>query len=145
MKDQETMQKFIELRSQGWTYARLMAELNLSKPTLVNWSRKFQFQIQNLRAIELEALANKWLTSVTDRVNGLGLQLQKVEDELAGPGSQRPLHDPALRPGSPIAPPAPGSHRLGPLHHPRRRNPRRRIPRAGPRLAGLNCGKDKVK
>ena len=83
MKDQETMQKFIELRSQGWTYARLMAELNLSKPTLINWSRKFQFQIQNLRAIELEALANKWLTSVTDRVNGLGLQLQKVEAELA--------------------------------------------------------------
>ena len=83
MKDQETMQKFIELRSKGWTYARLMAELNVSKPTLINWSRKFQFQIQNLRAIELEALANKWLTSVTDRVNGLGLQLQKVEAELA--------------------------------------------------------------
>src|SRR5580765_8773038 len=84
MKDQETMQKFIELRSQGWTYARLMAELSLSKPTLVNWSRKFQFQIQNLGAIELEALANKWLTPVTDRVNGLGVQLQKVEGELAG-------------------------------------------------------------
>ena len=84
MKDQETMQKFIELRSQGWTYTRLMAELNVSKPTLINWSRKFQFQIQNLRAIELEALANKWLCSVTDRVNGLGQQLQKVEAELAG-------------------------------------------------------------
>ncbi len=41
MKDQETIQKFIELRSQGWTYARLMAELNVSKPTLINWSRKF--------------------------------------------------------------------------------------------------------
>ena len=84
MKDQETIQKFIELRSQGWTYARLMAELNVSKPTLINWSRKFQFQIQNLRAIELEALATKWLSSVTDLVNGLGQQLQKVEAELAG-------------------------------------------------------------
>ena len=84
MKDQETMQKFIELRSQGWTYARLMAELNVSKPTLIDWSRKFQFQIQNLRAIELEALANKWLSSVTERVNGLGQQLQKVEAELGG-------------------------------------------------------------
>ena len=84
MKDQETIQKFIELRSQGWTYARLMAELNVSKPTLINWSRKFQFQIQNLRAIELEALASKWLSSVTDHVNGLGQQLQKVEAELAG-------------------------------------------------------------
>ncbi len=82
MKDQETIQKFIELRSQGWTYARLMAELNVSKPTLINWSRKFQFQIQNLRAIELEALANQWLSSVTERVNGLGQQLQKIEAEL---------------------------------------------------------------
>jgi hypothetical protein len=84
MKDQETIQKFIELRSQGWTYARLMAELNVSKPTLINWSRRFQFQIQNLRAIELEALATKWLSSVSDHVNGLGQQLQKVEAELAG-------------------------------------------------------------
>ena len=84
MKDQETIQKFIELRSQGWTYARLMAELNVSKPTLINWSRKFQFQIQNLRAIELEAHASNWLPSVTDHVNGLGQQLQKVEAELAG-------------------------------------------------------------
>ena len=84
MKDQETIQKFIALRSQGWTYARLMVELNVSKPTLINWSRKFQFQIQNLRAIELEALASKWLSSVTDHVNGLGQQLQKVEAELAG-------------------------------------------------------------
>jgi hypothetical protein len=84
MKDQETIQKFVELRSQGWTYTQLMAELSVSKPTLINWSRKFQFQIQNLRAIELEALATKWLSPVTDRVNGLGQQLQKVETELAG-------------------------------------------------------------
>jgi hypothetical protein len=84
MKDQETVQKFVELRTQGWTYVRLMAELNVSKPTLINWSRKFQFQIQNLRAIELEALANQWLSSASDRVSRLGQQLQKVEAELAG-------------------------------------------------------------
>jgi len=84
MKDQETVQKFISLRAQGWTYVRLMAELNVSKPTLIDWSRKFQFQIQNLRAIELEALATQWLSSVDDRVSRFGQQLQKVEAELAG-------------------------------------------------------------
>ncbi len=83
MKDQETVQKFIGLRAQGWTYARLMAELNVSKPTLIDWSRKHQFHIQNLRAIELEALADKWLSPLTDRVDALGGQLQKVEAELA--------------------------------------------------------------
>jgi hypothetical protein len=60
-----------------------MAELKVSKPTLIGWSRKHQCQIQNLRAIELEALAGQWLASVTDRVKVLGEQLRKVEAEIA--------------------------------------------------------------
>ena len=83
MHDAKTVQRFIELRAQGWTYARLMAELEVSKPTLIAWSHKHQFQIQNLKAIELEALGEKWLASATDRVNALGEQLRRVEAELA--------------------------------------------------------------
>ena len=83
MHDSETVQRFIERRVQGWTYARLMTELNVSKPTLIAWSRKHQFQIQNLKAIELEALREKWLATTTERVNALGEQLRKVEAELA--------------------------------------------------------------
>jgi len=83
MKDQEIVQQFIERRAQGWTYARLMTELNVSKPTLIAWGRKHQFQIQNLKAIELEALREKWLASTTERVNTLGELLRKVEAELA--------------------------------------------------------------
>jgi hypothetical protein len=60
-----------------------MTELNVSKPTLIAWSRKHQFQIQNLKAIEMESLREKWLTSVTVRVDKLGSQLQQVESELA--------------------------------------------------------------
>jgi hypothetical protein len=83
MHDDQTVQRFIERRAQGWTYARLMAELNVSKPTLIAWSRKHQFQIQNLKAIELEALREKWLASTAERVNALGEQLRTVEGELA--------------------------------------------------------------
>jgi hypothetical protein len=83
MHDDKTVQRFIELRSQGRTYAQLMTELGVSKPTLIAWSRKHQFQIQNLRAIELEALASQWLDTVTERVKALGEQLRKVETELA--------------------------------------------------------------
>jgi hypothetical protein len=83
MHSQETVQRFIELRARGWTYARLMVELNVTKPTLIAWSRKHQFEIQNLHAIELEALREKWLASTTDRVNALGEQLRRVETELA--------------------------------------------------------------
>jgi len=89
MHDENTVQRFIELRTQGWSYARLMTELNVTKPTLIAWSRKHQFQIQNLKAIELEALGEKWLASTADRVNRLGEQLRRVEGEL----SQRNLGD----------------------------------------------------
>ena len=83
MHDETTVQRFIERRAQGWTYARLMTEFNVSKPTLIAWSRKHQFQIQNLKAIELEAVRAKWLASTAERVNALGEQLRKVEVELA--------------------------------------------------------------
>ena len=72
MYDEKTVQRFIELRASGWTYARLMTELNVSKPTLIAWSRKYQFEIQNLKAIELESLAGQWLASVQDRVKVWG-------------------------------------------------------------------------
>ena len=68
MQDEKTVQRFIELRAGGWTYARLMAELTVSKPTLIAWSRKFQYQIQNLKAIEMEALRERWLNSTATRV-----------------------------------------------------------------------------
>ncbi len=83
MYDDKTVERFIELRAQGWSYARLMAELHVTKPTLIAWSRKHQFQIQNLKAIELEALNEKWLAPTTERVNALGAQLRQVEAELA--------------------------------------------------------------
>ena len=82
MHDPQTVQKFIQLRAQDWTYARLITELNVSKPTLIAWSRKHQFEINNLKAIEQEALREKWLSSTAERVNALGEQLRKAETEL---------------------------------------------------------------
>ena len=79
MHDEKTVQRFIELRSAGWTFARLTTELGVSKPTLIAWSRKHRFQIHNLKAIDMETLNQKWLASVTDRVDQLGVQLQAVD------------------------------------------------------------------
>ena len=47
MYDEKTVQRFIELRASGWTYARLMTELNTSKPTLIAWSRKYHALVQD--------------------------------------------------------------------------------------------------
>ncbi len=50
MIDTEIQQKFIQRRAQGWPFARMASELGVSKKTLIEWSRKFRFEIQNLRA-----------------------------------------------------------------------------------------------
>ena len=47
MHDEKTVQRFIELRASGWTYARLMTELDTSKPTLIAWSRKYPASVQD--------------------------------------------------------------------------------------------------
>jgi len=82
MKDHETQQRFIDLRSQGWSFSRIAAELNVSKSTLINWSRKFQSELQNLRAVELEALREKLIDTTEKRTQELANQLRMVEFEL---------------------------------------------------------------
>ena len=53
-----------------------------SKGTLINWSRKFQFQIGNERAIEMEALQEQLIPRAKSGP-ALAEQLKRVEAELA--------------------------------------------------------------
>src|SRR5262245_21176995 len=82
MKDLETVQKFMELRSQGWSFARIAAELGVAKSTLTEWSRKFRFEIHNRRALVLDDLQDRVLGTVQSRVAGLAEKLGRVEQEL---------------------------------------------------------------
>jgi len=82
MKDHETQARFIELRSKGWSFARIAEELHVARGTLINWSRKFQFDIANLRALEMEHLQEQLLASRETRARLLGDYLKQVEDEL---------------------------------------------------------------
>jgi hypothetical protein len=84
MKDHETVQRFIQLRAEGYSFARIASELNVSKTTLINWSRVNQFEIANLRAIETEALAEKCFASRQQRWERIAQDLQRIEQELAG-------------------------------------------------------------
>jgi len=82
MTDQETIARFIFLRSQGWSFNRIAVELQLSKPTLIKWSRQHQFEIANLRATETEALAERVFRQRDERWEVLARQLKRVEAEL---------------------------------------------------------------
>jgi transposase len=82
MTDQETIARFIFMRSQGWSFNRLTTELQISKPTLIKWSRQHQFEIANLRATETEALAERIFGARHQRWEALARQLKKLEDEI---------------------------------------------------------------
>ena len=83
MHDEKTVQCFIELRVQGWVFTRIAAELNVSKPTLIAWSRQHQHTIANLSAIERENRLQEHLAAGEERMRKLGEQLRAAEAELA--------------------------------------------------------------
>ena len=82
MTDQETIKRFIFLRSQGWSFNRITVELKVSKPTLIKWSRQYQYEIQNLRATETEDLVETVFGPRHDRWRKLAAHLKRIEDEI---------------------------------------------------------------
>lgn len=82
MTDRENIARFIVLRSNGWSFNRLAAELNVSKPTLIKWSRQHQFELANLRATETEHLAESVFGARAGRWQKLAAQLERIEQEI---------------------------------------------------------------
>ena len=83
MHDEKTVQRFIDLRVQGWVFTRIAQELNVARNTLIAWSRKHQHTIANLTAIERENRLHEHLASSEERMRKLGEQLRAAEAELA--------------------------------------------------------------
>jgi len=50
MHSTETINQFLNLRVQGWSFARIADQLHVSKPTLLDWNRKHQSRLQALQA-----------------------------------------------------------------------------------------------
>jgi transposase-like protein len=84
MKDQETIQKFIELRAQGVSYRAIAKQLGVASSTLFDWSRQHQHLINNLQTVEWEEFLAATLASKKERVEALAGQLRRLESELAG-------------------------------------------------------------
>ncbi len=82
MKDNETKARFMELRAQGLPLAKIAAEIKVSKTTLVNWEGDLKEQIDNLRAMELEAMYDKYHLSTRKKVEFFGDILSRIQREL---------------------------------------------------------------
>jgi len=68
MKDNETRQKFIELRAKGSSFNKIAKELNVSKSKLIAWSKEHLMEIENLKAVELESLQEQFYMTQKARI-----------------------------------------------------------------------------
>ena len=83
MKDTETRNRFVELRAQGMSFAKIAEQLDVSKTTLVDWSRQLKNDIANMKEIELEELRDRHNMSERTRIELIGGQLARIQEELA--------------------------------------------------------------
>lgn len=82
MKDQEIKLRFIDLRAQGMSYDKIARELEVSKQTLIKWSKECETKIANLKAIEMESLQERYNLTKSKRIEFLGIKLAAVQTEL---------------------------------------------------------------
>ncbi|MSR85324.1 hypothetical protein EXS71_02720 [Candidatus Uhrbacteria bacterium] len=82
MKDNETRDRFVELRAQGKSFASIAEELNVSKPTLIEWSKDMQVQVANLRAVNEEALRERFKLTKEHQLQVLSQQFNAVHAEI---------------------------------------------------------------
>lgn len=74
--------QFVELRAKGLSYDKIAQELQVTKQTLINWSKDYQYDILNLRRIEKEALFERLELTEKTRLERLSEILKKTYGEL---------------------------------------------------------------
>ena len=78
----ELKSQFVELRAKGWSYVKIARRLKVSKNTLTNWGAELEGEIASLKAIEMEALHEKYFMNKEARIRLLGEQLKEIKAEL---------------------------------------------------------------
>ena len=93
MKENESKidkkERFIELRAREFSYDHIAKELEISKPTLIVWSKELKVNISNLRELSRDNLREQFAISRKHRLKMLSTQLDKLHKEL----SRRSLED----------------------------------------------------
>ena len=78
----ELQHQFIELRAKGWSYSRIARKLKVSKSTLSNWRAALEADIASLRAMELDALYERYFMLKEGRIRLIGGQVKAIIQEL---------------------------------------------------------------
>lgn len=82
MKTNDEKNKFIELRAKGLSFDKISAELNISKPTLIQWNAKFSREIANMSYLEFESLLSQYELAKKTRIDAFAAILERAMEEL---------------------------------------------------------------
>lgn len=82
MKDAKTIEEFILLRAQGWSFDRIAKKLKTAKQTLINWSGTYAVDIAHRKALELEALQEEYFLTKQGKIKLVGEAVKKLKAEL---------------------------------------------------------------
>lgn len=78
----ELQERFIELRAEGRSFADIAAALDVSKPTLIAWSKDLRKELANARTLRLDALFEKYAVAKSKRIEVFGKRLEAILAEL---------------------------------------------------------------
>lgn len=82
MLEVEKQERFIELRAAGLSFDKIAVQLGVSKSTLLKMNRQLAGDIERLKFINFEALAEKYKMLKTARLEALGKLLERVDSAL---------------------------------------------------------------
>jgi transcriptional regulator with XRE-family HTH domain len=82
MKGEQTKQKFLELRAQGKSLRAIEIEIGTSRGTLAKWEQEYREELTNLKAIERDAMREKYLLTNQAQLELLGTQFTRLKEEL---------------------------------------------------------------
>jgi len=89
MKDMETKNRFIEGRGQGKSMRAVAEELGIGLQTVVRWERELKEQIENQKAVELEALLERHHLTLQAQIERYAVEIARLDEEI----QMRPLTD----------------------------------------------------
>ena len=82
MYSSEITNQFIELRSRDISLERIAQQLGINKSTAIDWQRRYQVQIDEFKAIHLDAVRERLTTRYEDELEFAMGELKRIRAEL---------------------------------------------------------------
>ncbi len=82
-KDNETKNKFIELRGKGLSFDKIVKQLDVSKGILLKWDKEFKQEISEVKFISIEAMIEQYKVGKIERIKNYGEMIEQYRKELS--------------------------------------------------------------